>query len=448
MSPQSTFLSILGAHIPTEALALVATVHLALGILRRHRSAPGKGLSLLPAPGVVLAVLPWPHPTLLLTAAGLLVRAAFWIACEKLLPRPSAPGAGAGSSAGRAAGKGAAPARPVASPKGFVPLPVLAVFDETAEIRTFRLARPAGFDFRPGQFVTVRISVKGTPMVRCYSISSSPEPKGYLEISVRRQGLVSGALHTTLRPGSTLEVKAPAGPFVYPEGERPLVLLAGGVGITPCASMLRHAVLADPGRPVTLLLSVRTEADIPYREELALLSRRHPQARVEIALSRGSSSPGFHTGRIDEPLLRKTVPDPARAVYAICGPGGMIDGSKAILERMGVPREQVFAEAFEAAVAASALEPTDSSAPSRTIRLSVSRKTVEAAPGRTILEAVEDGGVDIPSACRAGSCHTCRSRLVSGEIDAPEGLIAADEAADGWFLPCVSRARTDCVVEA
>ena len=440
----------LHAHLPPEALGLVATIHVALAVLRRHRSSPGKGFSLLVLPGLILAVLPWLHPSLLVSGCGLLLHLLFWVACEKLLP-PSVltPKGTPRPAAGRGGATAAGPAGPlpIPPPKGFVPVPVLAIFDETSEIRTFRLGRPAGFEFRPGQFVTVRIPVEGTPMVRCYSISSSPEPRGYLEISVRRQGLVSGALHAALRPGSTLEVKAPAGPFVYPEGERPLVLLAGGVGITPCASMLRHAVLAHPERPVTLLLSVRTEADIPYREEFALLCRRHPQVRVEIALSRGSSSPGFHTGRIDEALIRLTVPDPIAAVYAICGPGGMIDGSKAILERIGVPKAQVFAEAFEAAIA-SVAEPPAEGAVARTILLSVSKKSVEAAPGRTILEAAEEGGVELPSACRAGSCHTCRCRLVSGELDAPEGLIPPDEAAEGWFLPCVSRAKTDCVVEA
>lgn len=437
----------LAAHVPTELLSLVATLHVAMGILRRHRSAPGKGLSLLPLPGVLFAAVPFLHPNVLAAVSAVLFHVAFWVGCERLLPAPAAGRMGS-PRPGASGSKSVTPAPSPASPKGFVPLKLLAIFDETSEIRTFRLQRPPGFDFRPGQFVTIRIPVKGTPMVRCYSVSSSPEPRGYLEISVRRQGLVSGALHSALRIGSTLEVRAPAGPFVYPEGDRPLVLLAGGVGITPCASMLRHAVLSQPTRPVTLLLSVRTEADIPYREELALVSHRHPQARIEIALSRGSSSPGFHAGRIDEALIRATVPDPIAAVYAICGPGGMIDGSRTILEKMGVPKAQVFAEAFEAAVAAAALDAPAAGAPARTILLSLSKKSIEALPGQTILEAAEEGGIEIPSACRAGSCHTCRSRLLAGEIDAPEGLMDADEATEGWFLPCVSRAKTDCTVEA
>ena len=102
-------------------------------------------------------------------------------------------------------------AAPAAAPKqrGFLPTPVLAVFDETPEIRTFRIARPEGYEFHAGQFITVQVQLDGRPVTRCYSISSGPEARGYLEISVKRQGSVSSTLHSTVRPGSTLSVRPP-----------------------------------------------------------------------------------------------------------------------------------------------------------------------------------------------------------------------------------------------
>jgi ferredoxin-NADP reductase len=130
---------------------------------------------------------------------------------------------------------------------------VLAILDETRDIKTFRLARPEGLVFTAGQFVPVRVNINGQPHIRCYSISSSPDVRGYLEISVRRQGLVSSTLHSLLRPGASVSLGTPAGTFVYPAGDdRPIALLAGGVGITPLLSMLRHAVATDPLRPITL----------------------------------------------------------------------------------------------------------------------------------------------------------------------------------------------------
>jgi len=118
-------------------------------------------------------------------------------------------------------------------------------------------------------------------MVRHYSISSAPESADHLEISVKRQGTVSSALHATVGVGSLLPVEPPAGRFVYPAGDpRHLVLIAGGIGCTPLMSMLRHAVVRDPERPVTYLLSARTEKDVPFRAEISQLRQSHPQIRV------------------------------------------------------------------------------------------------------------------------------------------------------------------------
>ena len=98
----------------------------------------------------------------------------------------------------------------------------------------------------------------------------------------------------------------PAGQFVYPEGDdRPLALLAGGIGITPLLSMLRHAVLADPTRPVTLLYSARSRDDAAFVHELSVIGERHPQVRIALTFSGGTAPPPWRTGRIDAALLRQ-----------------------------------------------------------------------------------------------------------------------------------------------
>ncbi len=233
-------------------------------------------------------------------------------------------------------------------PAGLVPVPVIAIIDETHDIRTFRVARPKRFDFQAGQYLTVSIRIDGKRMSRCYSISSAPESADYLEISVKRQGRVSGFLHSTAGVGSLLSVEPPAGRFVYPAGDnRHLLLLAGGVGCTPLMSMLRHAVVRDPSRPVTFLLSVRTVNDIAFRSELALLRRQHPQVRVGVTLTREDHRPALLAGRIDEALLRRAAPDPANTLFYICGPTPMIDGMKRLLLGLGVPASQIRWETFD-----------------------------------------------------------------------------------------------------
>lgn len=446
---------------PSATLALVATVHVALLVLLHHQKKLRGGERLFLVPPALLAFSPWLLSNPPGLVGGLAVHVAWYTWLRKQLPgsrtlrleipkKKPVPGL---EPLDETAAK--VPVAPASA--GFLEVPVLAVFDENREIRTFRLARPQGFVFVPGQFLMVRLAVEGKSQVRCYSISSSPESRGYLEISVRRQGLVSRTLHATVVPGTLLSIQGAAGHFVYPAGDsRPLVLLAGGVGITPMISMLRHAVANEPTRPVVLLLSARGDAGVPFEDEMRCLSRRHPQTRIVVTLT-GEARPGYHSGRIDRRLIETFVADPAHSIFCICGPGPMIEGLRSTLKAMGVPDSQVRFEAFEAAVASASVagRPDPGVAPPRsvprdgpTLRLSISERSVPLAPGQTLLEAAETGGAGIPSMCRAGVCGTCKTRLVAGQVDFDGGALDADELKRGFIYPCVAVAKTDCVLEA
>ncbi|MEQ1897704.1 MAG: iron-sulfur cluster-binding domain-containing protein [Vicinamibacterales bacterium] len=331
----------------------------------------------------------------------------------------------------------------------------MAVFDETPDIRTFRMARPEGFEFKAGQFLTVRVRADGKEHVRCYSISSPPGARGHLEITVKRIGLVSSALHSMVRPGAMMSVRAPAGGFLYPAAEdRPVVLIAGGVGITPLMSMLRHALDEEPTRPLTLLYSVRTVQDIAFHDEIMFLSRRHAHFRVAIAISDGPASERFHPGRIDASLVTACVPDITAAICLLCGPPPMLEAATAMLVSLGVPRAQITYEIFQAAVAASAVPDPLSVAPaaaphgSHEVRFDRSGLTATAQSTHTMLEVAEDCGAGIPSLCRAGVCGTCRTRVLEGQVSCTSRLLDEEDRADGFVLPCVTHVLGDCVVDA
>lgn len=432
----------------SSVLALVTTVHLALASLRNHRQAGPSPVSLLAVVSALFAATPWTFPSPAGLAAGLALHGAWFAVCERFVRRtgpaelqPPAPTALATTPA---------PVL-VPRPRGFIDTRVLAVIDETPDIRTFRLKRPDGFDFVAGQFLAVRVQVDGRDHARCYSISSAPDTRGSLEISVKRVGLVSSALHATLRPGSSLPVKAPAGQFTYPaDDDRPLLLLAGGIGITPLLSMVRHAVSVEPSRRITLLYSARREEDLAFRDELQVLDRRHPQLRLVFACTRDATSAGIYPGRIDESLIRATTPDVAEAVVLICGPAPMIDGSRALLAGLGVPAARIRAEVFEAAIAASggrmAGDAVDDGQP-HAMRCARSGATIAIQPGQTLLEAAEAGGVDIDSLCRSGVCGTCRMRVIDGDVHCESLTLDAADREEGYVLACVTHARGDCTVE-
>jgi ferredoxin-NADP reductase len=332
---------------------------------------------------------------------------------------------------------------------------VLEVVDETDDIKTFRFARPEGFAFSPGQFVAVRVLIDGKPHVRCYSISSAPHTRGWVEISVRRQGMVSEALHATVRTGSVLTVRRPAGHFVYPADARPLVLIAGGIGITPLISMLRHAAESDRGRPITLLYSVRHERDVAFHNALNVIAEQHPLARVAITVTRATGETPFRSGRLDEAMLRQYVPVPGDAVFCLCGPTPMISGVRLMLAAMGVPESQIRFEQFDLAVAATEIncpgEEAASGAVARgpvQITFESSGVIVTAGPAQSLLETAEANGVDIMSICRAGVCQTCRTRLKCGTAHCRSDVLDPADRAAGFILPCVTWPAEDCVLEA
>jgi hypothetical protein len=182
------------APVSSGTLAAASTIHVGLAILRRARSWPRR-FSPYALPGFLLGAFPWIFPTVE-GLAGLFIAQLLWFAaCERAFPPPG----------------------PL--PPGWEETKVLETIDQTGDIRTFRLRRPKNFDFKPGQFLPIQVRIDGKPAIRCYSICSAPATESVIEISVKRQGLVSGALHQTLKSGSALIVRKPAGPFVYPEGD-------------------------------------------------------------------------------------------------------------------------------------------------------------------------------------------------------------------------------------
>jgi len=436
------------------APAFVTSIHVALAILRRHRAGQGGARSLFVLPSFLFPVTPWIWSSPADIGVALVAHFAWFAICDALTPSSRT-----GGSARPAAANGPKPC----GASRFETTSVLAVLDEANDIKTFRLVRPDGFDFLAGQFLPVRVRVDGKPHVRCYSVSSSPETRGYIEISVRRQGGVSTMLHATLRTGASVVVGRPAGTFVYPAGDdRPIVLVAGGIGITPLLSMLRHAVASEPSRPITLLYSARSENDLAFVSELRLIAGRHPQVRIGVTLTRPASATHWRTGRIDGAMVRQYVAHPEHSIFCICGPAQMIVDTTALLQTLGVPSGQIRSEHFELAVAATALHAapagdvvagraTDERAAhhkARSVTFALSGRTAAAARSLTLLEIAESEGIAIASSCRAGVCQACRTRVREGTVDCRSDVLDPEDREAGYVLPCVSWATSDCVMEA
>lgn len=349
---------------------------------------------------------------------------------------------------------------------------VAEIFDETSNVKTFRFIDPDGgklpFNYLPGQFITVTISPKGVPIKRSYTIASSPTRRDYCEITVKHEelGTVSHYLHTMVHRGQLLHLNGPSGnlTFTEPDGDS-IVLIAGGVGITPMMSVTRYLTDRSWKGDIFFFFSVRDEGSIIFREEIFYLKKRHPNLHVYIILSdnAGNVSEGFLTGRLNKDMLTQYVPDLPTRRYHICGPPPMMNAVKAMLEELEVPKENIRTEIFggkpkpkemaPATVIAPAAPGSTLAAPDTEKIVACtfvkSRKTAVLPPGKTILEASEDVGVNIDYSCRMGTCGVCKTRLLSGRVTMEvEDALTNEDKRQNIVLACQAKATEDVSVDA
>lgn len=320
------------------------------------------------------------------------------------------------------------------------------------------------FRFKPGQYLTVRATLDGTPLQRSYSIVA--QPGGALSIGVRVQGTMSRYLAEGLRLGDQIEVMRPYGRFVAsidPAASRSYLALAAGSGITPILS-IASAVLA--GEPRSRFRIVYGNRDIEHTmflpEVMALKDRYLTRFAVHFVMSREPQDTPLFNGRLDAERLRAFASQvlDLQAVddFLICGPGSMVDDLSRTLRELAVPgriRVERFAAAATAltdiarpreGTAASATSHRPDSAPVQVIVQMDGRRRSFAMPatGRTVLEAAEAAGLDLPYSCRDGICATCRARVLQGEVemDRSQGLEPWEIAA-GFVLCCQARPTTN-----
>lgn len=331
------------------------------------------------------------------------------------------------------------------------------VVRESASINSFHLEPEDGASVLPhlaGQHLPIRVRIAGTdkPLIRTYTLSTAPSD-GQYRISVKRDGQVSAWLHEHLHEGDTLEARAPAGDFTLDStSNRPVVLLAGGVGITPMLAMARH--LAFEGRrtqrmrPVTLFYAARSKQERAFAQELSELDI----GLVRVLSDTRDAVEGIDydaAGRIDMPLLSRHLPFGDYEFY-LCGSPSFSQALYDGLRGYGVADDRIHAEAFGPA----SLKRTSDRQPSApagpppaTTSIPVtfidSLKEARWEPGSgTLLELAEARGLDPEFSCREGHCGTCKTRLLKGAVSyikEPAAKVGDDEV----LVCCAVPAGTD-----
>ena len=357
---------------------------------------------------------------------------------------------------GRAASKASAP-RAVETKRVRVTSSRLETDDAVAI--EFETADGAPLGAEAGQFMTVHWPVDGRIEKRAYSLSSAVDDsaRGRLIVKAVAGGVVSRALLAQAGSLEHLDVTGPSGAFVLDPSASTHVLVAGGSGITPIASMLLTHVARRPKDRFVLVYGSRSPRDAILRDELlALAAASEDRVQILWAFDRDASSFAggsvAQEGPLDEGALTRLLTGLstsalAEAAFYLCGPAPMMAAAEAVLATLAVPSRRVRSERF-----ASPGRVAASSVPAKTValRVRVAGKSLDVlgSTKQTILDAGLAAGLPMPYSCAMGGCGACKVRVTSGatQMDEPHCLDAA-EAAAGYVLACCTRPCGDVVVE-
>ena len=340
--------------------------------------------------------------------------------------------------------------------------------DKDKNICSFSLSPVDGgalANYQPGQFLTFQLDIPGKggdgSLVRCYSLSDGPGGDSY-RVSIKRvppptdrpelpPGLSSNHFHDHIQKGDVLKVRAPSGHFFLERGSSPVVLIGGGIGITPMLSMLSDTLNNNSNRAIWIFYGVRNSAEHAMKRHIEELAKEHDNFHLRVCYSAPKQwdKKGVdyqHKGRVDINLLRLSLPFRVYDFY-ICGPRPMLESIVPGLEDWGVPDQHIHYEAFGPASINRRARKQEASGEEFTVTFAKSGVTAMWDGSEdTLLDFAESNGVEIASGCRAGGCGSCQTEISEGEVAYTQSPDFDPEP--GACLPCVSRPKKNLVVEA
>lgn len=316
------------------------------------------------------------------------------------------------------------------------PLRISKIVDESSVIRSFHMEPSDGAGLianLAGQHLPIRVQPDpdAPPVIRTYTLSSAPSDGSY-RISVKREGLVSGYLHDNISVGDLIDARPPAGSFTIDAAEqRPAVLMAAGVGITPVLSMLRHVVYEGLRtrrvRPTVVFYAARSKAERAFDNELRTLTEQAGGAVRVIRLledADGALKGADYEilGRIDMNLLRSVLGFDDYD-FLMCGPPPFMQAIYDGLRGLNIADRRIHAEAFgpaslkrKADTASTAPLPPAATKPIAVAFTSSGKEARWTPDSGSLLDLAEARGLTPEFSCRGGSCGTCRTKVLAGAV--------------------------------
>ena len=306
------------------------------------------------------------------------------------------------------------------------------------------------FQFKAGQYITIKKEISGEELRRAYSISSAPNiPE--ITIGVKRvdHGGFSDFANTKLKEGDILEVSAPEGRFIFDrKDKRDVIAFAAGSGITPVLSIVRTVLGSNPESRFVLVYGNQSQEEAMFYEELEQLYKEYTNRFVLQMVYSRTREENAMFGRIDKSVVNFVLKNKFKEFdfdnYYLCGPEPMIVLIRELLEKKGVPSDNVFFELFTSSEGEQKQNIMAEEGKTKlTIILDEEEQQIVMDRKQTVLDAVLKADIDAPYSCQGGICSTCIARISNGEATMEKNQILTDgEIADGFVLTCQAHPTT------
>jgi len=335
---------------------------------------------------------------------------------------------------------------------------------------TFAAADQTLFDFKPGQFVTLAVEIEGKTHYRAYSISSVPQQK-QLRLTIKRvpDGLVSNWLADNLSIGDSLSALNIAGQFNSSDCKHKskLLLISAGCGITPVMSIAKTLLAHNSDADIEFLHCARDKDNIIFHDEMLTLLAQHKNFNVQLLLENSDGFASFsannsatnrtalshQTGMVSKDVIQQLYPDLQDRTIFLCGPVGFMKAVENIAQESDFGMANFFQESFTPAADNKQQDQLSLNASgvsdAATVMLYVPDFSVEkeVVQGSSLLELLENNGVPIIGACRAGVCGSCKCKVTKGKVKSTSSeTLTAAEIEQGFVLACSSTVEGDLAV--